>query len=104
MQGDYGKYESRIGSGSREVGVAAAALMRKANWHAFNLLVDTTLLPLHHLFQDDKNGTINLTPRNVVHLPSDDKTLRFRLRRIAEEAGVGGVIVMGCDLKNARYK
>ncbi|XP_076397080.1 uncharacterized protein LOC100880472 isoform X2 [Megachile rotundata] len=98
-QGDLGQYESRIGSSTKEVGAAAAALMHRANWHAFTLLIDTTLLPLTHLLHANQT---TLTPRTIIHLPTNDKTLRMRLRRVAEEGGSGGVIVMGCDLNNAR--
>ena len=73
--------------------------MHKANWHAFTLLIDTTLLPVDHLLQTHR---INLTPRSIIHLPTNDKTLKLRLRRISEEGGSGGVLVMGCDLNNAR--
>lgn len=45
---------------------------------------------------------MNLTPKTIIHLPTNDKTLRLRLRRISEEGGSGGVLVMGCDLNNAR--
>ncbi|KAG7212509.1 hypothetical protein KM043_012819 [Ampulex compressa] len=98
-QGNLGRFETRIGSSSKEVGAAAAALMHRANWHAFTLLIDTTLLPVNHLLQT--NQPI-LTPRSIIHLPTNDKTLRLRLRRVAEEGGTGGVVVMGCDLNNAR--
>ncbi|XP_076684460.1 uncharacterized protein LOC143377266 isoform X2 [Andrena cerasifolii] len=98
-QGNLGRFESRIGSSTKEVGAAAAALMHRANWHAFTLLIDTTLLPVTHLLQTDQP---TLTPRTIIHLPTNDKTLRMRLRRVAEEGGSGGVIVMGCDLNNAR--
>ncbi|XP_017794077.1 PREDICTED: uncharacterized protein LOC108575709 [Habropoda laboriosa] len=98
-QGNLGQFESRIGSSTKEVGAAAAALMHRANWHAFTLLIDTTLLPMTHLLH--ANQTI-LTPRTIIHLPTNDKTLRMRLRRVAEEGGSGGVIVMGCDLNSAR--
>ncbi|XP_034185345.2 uncharacterized protein LOC117606677 isoform X1 [Osmia lignaria lignaria] len=98
-QGNLGKYESRIGSSTKEVGAAAAALMHRANWHAFTLLIDTTLLPLTHLLHANQT---TLTPRKIIHLPTNDKTLKMRLRRVAEEGGSGGVIVMGCDLNNAR--
>ena len=91
--------ESRLGSSAEEVGVAAAALMHKANWHAFTLLIDTTLLPMHHLLQTHR---MNLTPRTIIYLPTNDKTLKLRLRRISEEGGSGGVLVMGCDLNSAR--
>ncbi|XP_078043085.1 uncharacterized protein LOC144473254 isoform X1 [Augochlora pura] len=99
QQGNLAPYESRIGSSTREVGAAAAALMHRANWHAFTLLIDTTLLPVSHLLQSNQP---TLTPRTIIHLPTNDKTLRMRLRRVAEEGGTGGVIVMGCDLNNAR--
>ncbi|XP_017880091.1 uncharacterized protein LOC108624962 isoform X2 [Ceratina calcarata] len=98
-QGNLGQYESRIGSSTREVGAAAAALMQRANWHAFTLLIDTTLLPLTHLLHANQT---TLTPRTIIHLPTNDKTLRLRIKRVAEEGGSGGVIVMGCDLNNAR--
>ncbi|KZC09190.1 Glutamate [NMDA] receptor subunit 3A, partial [Dufourea novaeangliae] len=98
-QGNLGQFESRIGSSTKEVGAAAAALMHRANWHAFTLLIDTTLLPVTHLLQ---SNLPTLTPRTIIHLPTNDKTLRMRLRRVAEEGGSGGVIVMGCDLSNAR--
>nr|QHN69193.1 ionotropic receptor 12 [Sirex nitobei] len=94
-----GRYESRLGSSSEEVGAAAAALMHKANWHAFILLIDTTLLPINRLLRTDRPV---LTPRTIIHLPATDRTLRVRLRRIAEEGGSGGVLVLGCDLNNAR--
>lgn len=81
------------------MGAAAAALMHRANWHAFTLLIDTTLLPVTHLLQTNQP---TLTPRTIIHLPTNDKTLRMRLRRVAEEGGSGGVIVMGCDLNSAR--
>ncbi|XP_076758072.1 uncharacterized protein LOC143427655 isoform X1 [Xylocopa sonorina] len=98
-QGNLGKFESRIGSSTKEVGAAAAALMHRANWHAFTLLIDTTLLPMTHLLHANQT---TLTPRTIIHLPTNDKTLRLRLRRVAEEGGSGGVIVMGCDLNSAR--
>ncbi|XP_050596936.1 uncharacterized protein LOC126925434 isoform X3 [Bombus affinis] len=98
-QGNIGQYESRIGSSTREVGAAAAALMHRANWHAFTLLIDTTLLPMTHLLHANQT---TLTPRTIIHLPTNDKTLRMRLKRVAEEGGSGGVIVMGCDLNSAR--
>lgn len=88
-----------MGSSDREVGAAAAALMHTANWHAFTLLIDTTLLPVDYLLQTHR---INLTPRSIIHLPTNDKTLKLRLRRISVEGGSGGVLVMGCDLNNAR--
>ncbi|KAK0176029.1 hypothetical protein PV328_000208 [Microctonus aethiopoides] len=98
-QGKRGRYEARLGSGSEEAGAAAAALMHKANWHAFTLLIDTTLLPRHHLLSSDH---YSLLPRAIIHLPATDKSLKIRLRRISEEGGSGGVIVMACDLNNAR--
>ncbi|XP_043258883.1 uncharacterized protein LOC122401043 isoform X2 [Colletes gigas] len=98
-QGNLGQFESRIGSSTKEVGAAAAALMHRANWHAFTLLIDTTLLPVAHLLQSNQP---TLTPRTIIYLPTNDKTLRMRLRRVAEEGGSGGVIVMACDLNNAR--
>ena len=73
--------------------------MHKANWHAFTLLIDTTLLPMHHLLERNRYA---LTPRKIIHLPANDKSLKLRMRRIAEEGGSGGVIVMACDLNNAR--
>lgn len=99
LQGNFGRFENRIGSSSREVGAAAAALMHRANWHAFTLLIDTTLLPLTHFLQTNQP---TLTPRAIIHLPTNDKTLRLRLRRVAEEGGSGGIVVMACDLNNAR--
>lgn len=45
---------------------------------------------------------MKLTPRAIIHLPTNDRTLRLRLRRVAEESGSGGVVVMACDLNNAR--
>ncbi|KAH0947477.1 hypothetical protein HN011_012204 [Eciton burchellii] len=98
-QGNLGLFENRIGSSPREVGAAAAALMHRANWHAFTLLIDTTLLPLTHLLQTNQP---TLTSRIIIHLPTNDKTLRLRLKRVAEEGGSGGVVVMACDLNNAR--
>ncbi|XP_043285418.1 uncharacterized protein [Venturia canescens] len=98
-QGKSGRFETRLGSSSEEAGAAAAALMHKANWHAFTLLIDTTLLPMHHLLQ--RNRYV-LTPRKIIHLPANDKSLRLRMRRISEEGGSGGVLVMACDLNNAR--
>ncbi|XP_063988018.1 uncharacterized protein LOC135168078 isoform X2 [Diachasmimorpha longicaudata] len=98
-QGKRGTYETRVGTSSEEAGAAAAALMHKANWHAFILLIDTTLLPMHHLLH--KNRHI-LTPRTVVHLPATDTSLKIRLRKISEESGTGTVLVMACDLNNAR--
>ncbi|XP_047343769.1 uncharacterized protein LOC124946711 isoform X1 [Vespa velutina] len=98
-QGNYGSFESRIGSSSKEVGAATAALMHRANWHAFTLLIDTTLLPVSHLLQTNQPV---LTPRVIIHLPTNDKTLIMRLRRVAAEGGTGGIVVMGCDLNNAR--
>ncbi|XP_014481559.1 PREDICTED: uncharacterized protein LOC106747979 [Dinoponera quadriceps] len=98
-QGNLGRFENRIGSSSKEVGAAAAALMHRANWHAFTLLIDTTLLPVTHLLQTNQP---TLTPRAIIHLPTNDRTLRLRLRRVAEEGGTGGVVVMACDLSNAR--
>lgn len=73
--------------------------MHRANWHAFTLLVDTTLLPVTHLLT---NQPTRLTPRAIIHLPTNDRTLKLRLRRVAEESGSGGVVVMACDLNNAR--
>lgn len=73
--------------------------MHKANWHAFTLLIDTTLLPMHHFLQRNRHV---LTPRKIIHLPANDKSLRLRMRRISEEGGSGGVLVMACDLSNAR--
>lgn len=99
LQGNLGRFENRIGSSPREVGAAAAALMHRANWHAFTLLIDTTLLPMTHLLQTNQS---TLTPRAIIHLPTNDKTLKWRLRRVAEESGTGGVVVMACDLNNAR--
>ncbi|XP_051161852.1 uncharacterized protein LOC127281913 isoform X2 [Leptopilina boulardi] len=99
QQGQKARFESRLGSSPEEVGAAAAALMHKANWHAFTLFIDTTLLPVHHLLQKHR---MNLTPKTIIHLPTNDKTLRLRLRRLSEEGGSGGVLVMGCDLYNAR--
>ncbi|XP_011866349.1 PREDICTED: uncharacterized protein LOC105561191 [Vollenhovia emeryi] len=98
-QGNLGRFENRIGSSPKEVGAAAAALMHRANWHAFTLLIDTTLLPVTHLLQTNPP---TLTPRAIIHLPTNDRTLRLRLRRVAEESGSGGVVVMACDLNNAR--
>lgn len=98
-QGNLGQFENRIGSSPREVGAAAAALMHRANWHAFTLLIDTTLLPLTHLLQTNRPS---LTPRAIIHLPTNDKTLRLRLRRVADEGGSGGVVVIACDLNSAR--
>lgn len=99
LQGNLGRFENRIGSSPKEVGAAAAALMHRANWHAFTLLIDTTLLPVTHLLQ---TSPPTLTPRAIIHLPTNDRTLRLRLRRVAEESGSGGVVVMACDLNNAR--
>jgi len=99
LQGNLGRFENRIGSSSKEVGAAAAALMHRANWHAFTLLIDTTLLPVTHLLQTNQP---TLTPRAIIHLPTNDRTLRLRLRRVAEESGSGGIVVMACDLNNAR--
>ena len=99
LQGNLGRFENRIGSSPKEVGAAAAALMHRANWHAFTLLIDTTLLPVTHLLQTNPP---TLTPRAIIHLPTNDRTLRLRLRRVAEESGSGGVVVMACDLNNAR--
>lgn len=73
--------------------------MHRANWHAFTLLIDTTLLPITHLLRTNQSS---LTPRAIIHLPTNDRTLRLRLRRVAEEGGSGGVVVMACDLNNAR--
>nr|QNL15098.1 ionotropic receptor 1 [Aulacocentrum confusum] len=101
-QGKRGRYESRLGSDSEEAGAAAAAVMHKANWHAFTLLIDTTLLPLHHLLSKDHQHHHSLLPRATIHLPASEKSLKLRLRRISEEGGSGGVIVMACDLNNAR--
>lgn len=101
-QGKPGRYETRLGSGSEEAGAAAAALMHKTNWHAFTLLIDTTLLPLHHLLPKDRHNDQSLLPRAIIHLPANDKSLKLRLRRISEEGGSGGVIVIACDLNNAR--
>ncbi|XP_015601483.1 uncharacterized protein LOC107270719 isoform X2 [Cephus cinctus] len=98
-QGKSGRFEIRLGSGSEEFGAAAAALMHKTNWHAFTLFIDSTLLPLHHLLLSNRQ---NLTPRTIIHLPANDKTLKIRLRRIAEQGGSGGVLVMACDINNAR--
>lgn len=99
LQGNLGRFENRIGSSPKEVGAAAAALMHRANWHAFTLLIDTTLLPITYLLQTNQP---TLTPRAIIHLPTNDRTLRLRLRRVAEESGSGGVVVMACDLNNAR--
>ncbi|XP_011310034.1 uncharacterized protein [Fopius arisanus] len=98
-QGKRGTFETRVGTSSEEAGAAAGALMHKANWHAFILLIDTTLLPMHHLLHKDRDVLI---PRTVVHLPATDTSLKIRLRRISEEGGTGAVIVMACDLNNAR--
>lgn len=96
------------------MGAAASALMHKAHWHAFTLLVDTNLLPVHHLVPDvhekmrpggdTRQTTSNnhLVPRSIIYLPTDERTLQARLRRVAEENGRGSVIVLGCDLNNAR--
>lgn len=73
--------------------------MNRANWHAFTLLIDTTLLSVTHLLQTNQP---TLTPRAIIYLPTNDRTLRLRLRRVAEENGSGGVVVMACDLSNAR--
>lgn len=73
--------------------------MHRANWHAFTLLIDTTLLSVTHLLRTNQP---TLTPRAIIHLPTNDRTLRLRLRRVAEESGSGGVVVMACDLNNAR--
>lgn len=73
--------------------------MHRANWHAFTLLIDTTLLPVTHLLQTNQS---TLTPRAIIHLPTNDRTLKLRLRRVSEESGSGGVVVMACDLNNAR--
>lgn len=81
------------------MGAAAAALMHKANWHAFTLLIDTTLLPINYLLSSDLPL---LTPRSVIHLPANEQTLRTRLRRVAEGGSNGGVVVMACDLNSAR--
>ncbi|XP_012258107.2 uncharacterized protein LOC105687222 isoform X2 [Athalia rosae] len=98
-QGRNEKFESRLGTGAEEVGAAAAALMHKANWHAFTLLIDITLLPINHLLLADLPI---LTPRSVIHLPANDQTLKTRLRRVAEGGSSGGVLVMACDLNTAR--
>ncbi|XP_046424258.1 uncharacterized protein LOC124181596 isoform X1 [Neodiprion fabricii] len=98
-QGKKEKFESRLGTGAEEMGAAAAALMHKANWHAFTLLIDVTLLPINQLLLADLSI---LTPRSVIHLPADDQTLRKRLRRVAEGGSTGGVLVMACDLSTAR--
>lgn len=86
LQGRQQRFETRLGSSAREVGMAAAVLMHKANWHAFTLLVDTTLLPISYLLQTPR---IHLTPRTIIFLPTTDKTLRLRLRRISEQGGSG---------------
>lgn len=99
LQGNLGRFENRIGSSPKEIGAAAAALMHRANWHAFTLLIDTTLLPITHLLRTNQP---TLTPRAIIHLPTNDRTLRLRLRRVAEEGGSGGIVVMACDLSNAR--
>ncbi|XP_043483125.1 uncharacterized protein LOC122511745 isoform X3 [Leptopilina heterotoma] len=99
QQGQRARFESRLGSSPEQLGSAAAALMHKANWHAFTLFIDTTLLPVHHLL---KTHRMNLTPKTIIHLPTNDKTLRLRLRRLSEEGGSGGVLLIACDLYNAR--
>ncbi|XP_034946070.1 uncharacterized protein [Chelonus insularis] len=98
-QGRPGRFETRLGSGSEQAGAAAVALMDKANWHAFTLFIDITLLPLHHLLPKDHH---KLLPRAIIYLPANDRSLKLRLRRISEEGGSGSVVVMACDLNNAR--
>ncbi|XP_023248542.1 uncharacterized protein LOC106638190 [Copidosoma floridanum] len=108
------EYESRVGTSSEEMGAAASALMHKAHWHAFTLLVDPSLLPVRDLVPDvqekmrpggetRETGSGNhLVPRSIIYLPTDERSLNARLRRVAEENGRGSVIVLGCDLANAR--
>ncbi|XP_016836888.1 uncharacterized protein LOC100123912 isoform X4 [Nasonia vitripennis] len=105
-QGRATEFESRVGVSSEEMGAAAAALMHKAHWHAFTLLIDANLLPVKQLVRKEHplrpGQESSLRPRSVVYLPADEKTLAARLRRVAEENGRGSVIVLGCDLNNAR--
>jgi ionotropic glutamate receptor NMDA 3A len=84
------------------MGAAAAALMHKAHWHAFTLLIDTSLLPVQHLVSQQKRHLGGLLPRKIIYLPADERTLSARLRRVAEENGRGSVLVLGCDLNSAR--
>ncbi|KAL7291178.1 hypothetical protein TKK_0015093 [Trichogramma kaykai] len=126
-QGQASIYESRIGTTSVEIGAAAAALMHKAHWRAFTLMIDTSLLPVtdlvgSRLHQQHESQFIRprregaesrqqqqqqqhrdlLTPRRIVYLPADEKTLTGRLRRVAEENGRGSVMVLACDLATAK--
>ncbi|XP_011499765.1 PREDICTED: uncharacterized protein LOC105363713 [Ceratosolen solmsi marchali] len=101
-QGRPGPLESRVGTGSEEMGAAAAALMHKAHWHAFTLLIDTSLLPVQQLVSQQKRPIGSLVPRKIIYLPTDERTLSARLRRVAEENGRGSVLVLGCDLNSAR--
>ncbi|KAJ8688111.1 hypothetical protein QAD02_023906 [Eretmocerus hayati] len=110
-QGRPSEFESRVGSGSEEMGAAAGALMTKAHWRAFTLLLDPTLLTLEHLVPKVKRRLGlhpdvlpgDLVPRRVVYLPQhDDKSLGLQLRRVADENGRGSVVVLACDLGCAK--
>ena len=90
-----------MGITSTEIGSAAAALMHKAHWRAFTLLIDTSLLPVSDLTRA-KEGRDSLIPRRIVYLPADDKTLTGRIRRVAEENGRGSVMLLACDLSTAK--
>lgn len=118
QQGRGGGLESRIGSSSVEMGAAAAALMNKAHWHGFNLLIDPNLMPLKDLVKERKHnkmqspveadenaaGTASakLVPRMVIYLPTDERKLSIRLRRLSEANGRGSLVVLACDLTNAK--
>ncbi|XP_074109822.1 uncharacterized protein LOC141534389 isoform X1 [Cotesia typhae] len=98
-QGKLGRFETRLGSGSEQMGAAAIALMDKAHWHAFTLFIDTTLLPIHHFVPKNHD---KLLPRKTIYLPTSEKSLKLRLRKVSDEGGSGSVIVLACDLNEAK--
>lgn len=99
-------YESRFGITSEEMGNAAAALMHKAHWHAFTLLIDANLLPVKDLLRKEhpyrSNSDSYLIPRSTIYLPADERTLGTLLRRVAEENGRGSILILACDLDTAK--
>ncbi|XP_057341527.1 uncharacterized protein LOC130678393 [Microplitis mediator] len=98
-QGKRGRFETRLGSGSEQIGASAIALMEKAHWHAFTLFIDTTLLPIHHFVPKNHD---KLLPRKIIYLPTSEKSLKLRLRKVSDEGGSGSVIVLACDLNGAK--
>lgn len=92
-------YELRSGPSTRDIGIAVSALMNRAHWHSFTLLIDPTLLPLRHLLHENQS---HLTVRRTVYLPTEDDVLDELLSKISAESGRGSVLVMICDLLNAR--